>query len=321
MLMNARVRGCGWIGCWKGVICAMVLTLIAALTVGETHADQFSIDQQSDRLVISCGGKPIASFVFQHEQVKRPFFAHVKTLEGTQVTRHFPPQEGDPDDHQWMHPGIWMAFAVLNQQSFWHNRDGRVIQEQLTNIKQGASASWECVDRFENGKGDIVCRAKTRYQVQRNSAGWTLVIRAQYSSTQPLVFGVKEEMGLGVRVATPISVKHGNGSIRSSKGGKNEKGTWGQAAKWWDYAGTIDGKRVGLMVMSGPDNPVVWSHSRDYGLLVANPFAVDVAENRGKQHVVQPGKTLDLTFGIAVHQTETFDPNRAYRRFVETLRR
>ena len=61
MLMNARVRGCGWIGCWKGVICAMVLTLIAALTVGETHADQFSIDQQSNRRVISCGAKPIAS--------------------------------------------------------------------------------------------------------------------------------------------------------------------------------------------------------------------------------------------------------------------
>ena len=89
--------------------------------------------------------------------MKRPFFAHVKTLEGTQVTRNFPPQEGDPDDHQWMHPGIWMAFAVLNQQSFWHNRDGRVIQEQLTNVRQGDSASWECVDRFENGKGDIVC--------------------------------------------------------------------------------------------------------------------------------------------------------------------
>ena len=28
----------------------------------------------------------------------------------------------------------------------------------------------------------------------------------------------------------------------------------------------------GLTVMSGPDNPVVWSHSRDYGLLVGQPI-------------------------------------------------
>ena len=41
MLMNARVRRCGGIGFWKSVICTMVVTLIAAVTVGKTHADQF----------------------------------------------------------------------------------------------------------------------------------------------------------------------------------------------------------------------------------------------------------------------------------------
>ena len=45
-------------------------------------------------------------------------------------------------------------------------------------------------------------------------------------------FGTQEEMGLGVRLATPLTVKSGNGRITNSVGGTNEKGTWGQAADW-----------------------------------------------------------------------------------------
>ena len=59
-----------------------------------------------------------------------------------------------------------------------------------------------------------------------------------------------------------------------------------------------------MLLMSAPGNPPIWSHSRDYGLLVANPFPVDRRENRGKKTIVKRGEAFRLRFGIVVHETD-----------------
>src|SRR5688572_9439484 len=75
------------------------------------RAEEFTAVKEVDRLVIARGGRPLAHFVFNDQQIRRPYFAHVKTLSGVQVTRAHPPVEGaDPVDHAAMHPGIWLAF-------------------------------------------------------------------------------------------------------------------------------------------------------------------------------------------------------------------
>ena len=51
-----------------------------------------------------------------------------------------------------------------------------------------------------------------------------------------LEFGEQEEMGLGIRAATTITVKNG-GRILDSEGRVNEKGVWGKRAEWYDYSG------------------------------------------------------------------------------------
>ena len=74
--------------------------------------------------------------------------------------------------------------------------------------------------------------------------------------------------------------------------------------------------------MSAPDNPAVWSHSRDYGVLVANPFPVDNKTNRGKKVNLARGETLRLRFGVQVHDQGTrsiYDPTAAYKRYINTL--
>ena len=118
---------------------------------------------------------------------------------------------------------------------------------------------------------------------------------------QPLRFGVKEEMGMAIRVATPITVKNG-GTIRSASGGVNEKGTWGKLDDWWDYSGVVGGKRVGVRISRGIDTPPVWSHSRDYGVLVANPFPVEIPENRDLVTEVAVDDRLHLNFEIQVNE-------------------
>lgn len=74
-------------------------------------------DRRADRLVIRIGETDVATYVFRDEQVPRPYFAHVKTLAGVQVTRQHPPQKGaDAVDHEGLHTGIWLSFGDLNGQ-------------------------------------------------------------------------------------------------------------------------------------------------------------------------------------------------------------
>jgi hypothetical protein len=292
---------------------------VAGKTWGE-KAKGFHLVGQDGSLDIHLDGRKVATYFFRHAEVKRPFFAHVTTRGGTQVTRAFPPVKGkDPVDHADMHPGIWLGFANLDGVTFWHNKEGEVVHDGFEgDITAGESATFVALNRYVAPGGKVICKQRTAYRLVRDEAGWLLAIDATFSSDKPFAFGVKEEMGLGIRVATPIAVKGGSGSIASAGGGRDEKGTWGKVDSWWDYSGTIDRRRVGLMVMSAAGNPDVWAHSRDYGVLVANPFPVDNKENQGKKTVVEPEKPLRLRFGVLVHDCaadEAFDAKAAAKRY------
>ncbi len=285
----------------------------------------FHLDCHDVRLELRYDGVEIGSYIYRHSETKRPFFAHVKTPSGIQVTRNFPPIEGkDPTDHGSMHPGISLGFARLNGISFWHNKAGVVVHDGIVGEpKVGAeSASWMVRNRWLAPGGKLVCRETARYQFEKNADGYLLRVDNRFSGDEVFEFGVIEEMGLAIRVATPIMVKGQGGAILSGRGGVNEKGTWGKVDDWWDYHGPIGGRSVGLQVMSGNGDHEVWSHSRDYGVLVANPLPVDRAENRGKSIVVEPGEEFRLRFGVQVHEharREEFDPAAAYRRYLAGL--
>ena len=114
-------------------------------------------------------------------------------------------------------------------------------------------------------------------------------------------------MGFGVRLATPLTVKHANGRLVNSTGGRDENGTWGRQAQWCAGLGVVDGTHVGAVVMPAPENfRTSWFHSRDYGLIVANPFGkkamtspndVSVPPDRT---VVNQGETLQLGFAVGL---------------------
>ena len=61
--------------------------------------------------------------------------------------------------------------------------------------------------------------------------------------------------------------------MTNAEGKIDEKDCWGQISAWCDYSGPIDGKVVGLAVLATRRTryPTCW-HSRDYGLMAANPF-------------------------------------------------
>jgi hypothetical protein len=111
-------------------------------------------------------------------------------------------------------------------------------------------------------------------------------------------------MGFGVRVATPLAVKNG-GTLTNSEGRNAEKEVWGRVATWCDASGTINGRRVGMLVVPDPMNfRKSWFHARDYGLIVANPFGLQAFTRSPEPSrvTVPAGEKFRLRFAVVVHE-------------------
>ena len=125
-----------------------------------------------------------------------------------------------------------------------------------------------------------------------------------HASVAPITFGDTKEGSFGIRINDAIrEEKGGKGKIENAEGKVGEKACWGQLSAWCDYSGPLDGKVVGLAILSDPTNPVpaCW-HSRGYGLMAANPFGrakSGFPAMKGKTDLVKlaKGEHLKLRYG------------------------
>lgn len=280
---------------------------------GALNEPVVSFREEPGRIEIVSDGKPLATYSYDDPQIPRPYFAHVRTLGGIQVTRNHPPVTGvDPDDHDKLHPGIWMAFGDLSGSDFWRNK-ARVVHDGFEQRPAGGPGrgAFAVRNRYvaAGDNGDTVCRETARYAIVVRPCGYLLLWDSTFSSDREFWFGDQEEMGLGFRVATPITVKCG-GTMLDAKGRRNEAQIWGQSADWCDYSGVIEGRRVGLTVMCDPANsrPSRY-HARDYGFVAANPFGRKCFKaGEESKVVVKPGETLRLRYGLLIHESADGKP-------------
>ena len=253
---------------------AAVLAAETFAALAENATPTFAAEHGDGRLAITRGGQPVADYFFKHPKVPRPFFSTLRAPDGTQLTRNFPPQPGDAQDHDTLHPGLWMAFGDLNGVDFWRNK-GRIEHVRFTAEPRVAEGvlTFDVEEKYLAPDGKEVCRGVNRFRFSASDAGTVLAWEATLRRADgPLTFGPQHEMGVGFRMATPLCVKGGSGSIASSHGGKNETGNWGRAAQWWDYAGEVAGRHAGILVVPALENThPMWSHARDYGFLAINP--------------------------------------------------
>jgi hypothetical protein len=161
----------------------------------------------------------------------------------------------------------------------------------------------------------LICEEVCRIGVWVRPSGYLLVWESAFTGPASFTFGDQEEMGFGVRLATPLTVKNG-GAITNSDGHKDEKGVWGKQADWCQYGG----KEAGVFLMPDPGNcRRSWFHARDYGLLVANPFGRHAFTKGEKSRVtVGQGGTFRLRFGVFVHGDDV-RPKAAYADFLKVL--
>jgi hypothetical protein len=303
---------------------------LAAVNAGCVGAEDWSVEQRPTRgqTQIALRGKPFITYSYRDPQIPRPYFANAFTPRGTRITRNHPPAADDPQDHDKMHPGMWLAFGDLSGADHWrlaapveHIRF--VTRPQAT--KQTLRFAVE--NRYLTNGGDReICREICRYTFIALSNGivvqWDSTFRSAQSS---FVFGDQEELGLGVRLAKSVAVKSGRGGrILNSNGQKNEEEAWGKQADWCDYSGPAENEHVGIMIVPHPENfRKSWCHCRDTGFMAMNPFGNN-AFTRGENSriVVAAGESFRLRYGVVFHWNDKiseFDPIRAYQECLRAM--
>jgi hypothetical protein len=298
----------------------ILVATIALMTPGVSlssgaDAPPVTLNSSDGKVDIAIGGQPVATYYYDDKVITRPYFAHVRAPGGVQVTRHHPPTESqDVMDHPTFHPGIWLAFGDISGSDNWRLK-ARVRQAEFVEEPRGAPGKGAFAVRNEyldqKDPKRVVCREIARFEILARPAGYLLVWDSTFTSDKGCCFGDQEEMGLGIRVATPLRVASkrpdnlpaGNGTIRDAQGRKNEKEIHGNAADWCDYSGTLDGKRVGMTIFCHPENfRPSWFHARDYGLLEANPFGRHAFHKGDASKVtLNPGHSLRLRYGVLLH--------------------
>jgi hypothetical protein len=310
--------------------------LLPALALISVHApaSPLRIDSEERRLHILVGAQRIATYVWQDENLPRPYFEGLSTPDGDPVTRNHPTDpevDKGNDDHSDFHPGAWLAFGDLGGADFWRNKARvRHVRFSETPNVDGGTASFTVVNAYEQTDAGqrVICTETCTYTITSLPDGYLLQLDSTFHSADgPFAFGDQEEMGFGVRMATDLSVRHGGAMIRNSAGGKLEVGTWGKEAAWCAGYGRRKDRWIGANVMASPDNfRPSWFHSRDYGLLVANPFGKK-AMTAPRDNTVPPdsnpvakGSDFRLQFGLYVFsQSAGQEPDfgRMYQAYTE----
>jgi hypothetical protein len=297
------------------------MTTAACLAAAPAIAESaFRFDERDGRLGITSGGKPLATYVWRDDEIKRPYLAHVRTPGGIQVTRNHPPVEGrDATDHADMHPGLWLGFGDISGADFWRNKGAVKHVEFVESPRTDSSGGGFAVKNAYLSGDRTICEELCRIRLDLRQGGYLIAWESSFRGPQDFYFGDQEEMGLGIRLATPLAVRNG-GRIVNSDGLVNERQVWGRQADWCDYSGTVDGRQAGVLLMPDPSNfRRSWFHARDYGLLVANPFGQNAFTKGNKnQTVVRKGESLRLRFGVFVHEG-LVDPNAAHKDWVSSL--
>jgi len=309
----------------------------AILVLSVSACAQVAFKQSPDRIAVTIDGKPFTDFYIGAEAVK-PYLHPLRTADGKQVTRGFPMETmaGDAKDHPH-HRGLWITHGLVNQVDFWANEKnqkgagtagrGDVVTRRITKMdggkKQGvigANFDWN------NAKGETLLSEQRTMTFYSHPTDRVIDFDVTLTAAQKVVFGDTKEGMFAVRLRTELQEKApGTGKMSTSDGKETEKAVWGKRAPWVDYAGTLEGAKIGVTIMDHPSNPrhpTYW-HSRAYGLFAANPFGVHDFENDKSKNgdmTLEKGQQVRFRYRVVFHPGDAASAKIAdqYSKFAKT---
>ncbi len=285
------------------------------------------------------GKELIASYHFQH-LLPKPHFHPLMGPFGKPVTRGFPMIKDDPTEtkdhpHQRM---VWFCHGDVIPEGielrskikgvtgvdFWSESPGhgRIV---VVEIGQSSATFLESRNEWRTAEGEKLLDEKRLIELHDLGPAKLFVFDIDlHASVVPITFGDTKEGSFGVRVAETMTEKKG-GLLENAEGKRTMKECWGQVSAWCDYSGPVDGKTVGVAIFDHPKNPYpAYWHSRDYGLMAANPFGrsragFPAAKGRTDLVKLSKGEHLKLRYGLLVHAGNARQGQVAqhYQKFLE----
>ncbi|MGB0583082.1 MAG: PmoA family protein, partial [Limisphaerales bacterium] len=269
----------------------------------------FAVEETASGATVTLNGKLFTKYVI--DQANKPFLWPVMGPGGIEMTRAYPMAkvEGERHDHPH-HRSFWFGHQGTDGFDTWH--------EKLT-IMERRGTDEQKKQRLA-GLGSTVHRKFRNISANKNTA--TIVSENDYvgsdgrkllSDVRTLVFRAgkgkhiididieliasygeanlsdKKDSGFSVRVPTSMDVDSKKGGTVVNSNGTRDKAAWGKRAKWVDYNGPVNGKKMGVAILNHPSSlryPTPW-HVRTYGLFTANPFGTKSLDKSAPDGIIK----------------------------------
>ena len=273
------------------------LCLLAAVSLC-LGADFVIKKTKNDGLRILHKGKPFADYVV--DQANKPYLYPVHGPTGAAMTRNYPMKKikGERHDHphhrgiNFGHEGIGGADS-WSEQLTWDElsknpKHAKFVASRVKSLGSIKHRSYEklianddhalvfevCEYLDITGKKVLTEERRMTFRVGENHRSIDFD-QDLIASEGAVSFEDKKDAGLSIRIPTSMDVTSEKGGTIVNSEGDRDKDAWSKKAKWCDYNGPVDGKRLGVAILNHPNSfrhPTGW-HVRTYGLFTANPFA------------------------------------------------
>ncbi|MFK8112087.1 MAG: PmoA family protein [Rubripirellula sp.] len=302
-----------------------LLSVLLLLGTTCTRADEgFSISCQDSKVAVHYNGALVTNYLYRDGDARKPYFWPVIGPKGKPVTRAFPMEtvEGEQHDHPH-HRGIWFGHQGVAGTDTWlevaskNYKDERqqAFLETLGSISHTAFTQISADDTHavirsnndyldSSGKQLMADHRLMVFQMsdQNLILDFDITLLAKYGDVE---LEDKKDAGLNVRVPTSMSLKDGEGHIVNSAGDRDGD-TWSKSATWVDYHGPVLGEHLGIAFLNHPSSfrhPTRW-HVRDYGLFTANAFGPQSLDKNAElgTFTLDNGKSVHLRHRIIIHQ-------------------
>jgi hypothetical protein len=325
------------------------LLLLPVLLMTLAYARAVRTDESKDdpRVVEGKGrfhflaGKEVVATYHIGPEIAKPFFYPVFAPGGLKVTRGVPPAKGDTADHPhqkslWFCHGdvipegieVMQKIKGVKGVDFWSEATGhgKIVCISST---VGDSATLSTRNEWRTADDVKILDESRTIQLHKLDDAYLFIFDIDlHASVCPITFGDTKEGSFGVRVPDSMTEKKRKGTLTNADGKTGMLAIWGQRSKWSDYSGPVadkDGKMevAGVTIFDHPNNPApaCW-HSRDYGLMAANPFGrASFPGTKDIKELVQlkKGEHLKLRYGLLLHRGDVKEGKVAetYERFVK----
>jgi hypothetical protein len=302
--------------------------MLSLVTVCQVSA-QVTITPGSNEIAVAIDGKPFTVFYIAGADLNRPYLHPLRSASGKIVNRSLPAGQlpGETTDHPH-HAGLFYGHGDVNGYNYWAVQNGanphppnganfgRIVLDRVASVRSGKeSGSVDVVLTWLKPDGSPLLTESRRTTFYSHPELRIIDFDFELAAIDTVVFRDTKEGTFALRMATvleepPAKPKPGEpartGRLRNAQGGETEAQVWGTRSEWVDYSGSIDGERVGVVMMDHPGNPrhpTYW-HSRGYGLHSINPFGVSDFLNdksRNGSLTIERGQRVRFRYRIVIH--------------------